>query len=145
MAAATAKTWRPTRARIIPYVLSVVVVAGMAALAVAMPSPWGLGDRIGFVVIGLIVAGVLHILARSRVTAGERGLTVVNGLRTHELEWAEVLGVSMGRGAPWPVLDLADGSTVPVMGIQGSDGERAQRALAELAALIRERGEAAGR
>lgn len=140
----TAATWRPARARIIPYVLAVVVVAGMAVLAVAMPPAWRLGDRVGFVVIGLIVAGVLHILARSRVTADEHGLTVVNGLRVHDLEWAEVLGVSMGSGAPWPVLDLADGSTVQVMGIQASDGDRARRALAELAALIRERGEAPG-
>lgn len=140
-----AVTWRPTRARIIPYVLSVVVVAGMVALAVVMPPPLGLGDRIGFVAIGLIVAGVLHVLARSRVVAGERGLLVVNGLRTHDLEWAQVLGVAMDSGAPWPVLDLADGSTVPVMGIQASDGDRARRALAELAALIREYGEAPGR
>lgn len=138
-------TWRPTRARIIPYVLSVVVVAGMVALAVVMPPPLTMGDRIGFVTLGLIIAGVLHVLARSRVVAGERGLVVVNGLRTHDLEWAEVLGVSMGSGAPWPVLDLADGSTVSVMGIQASDGEHARRAVAELAALVRERGEAPGR
>jgi hypothetical protein len=52
--------------------------------------------------------------------------------------------VSMAEGAPWPTLDLADGSTVAVMGIQSSDGERANRALAELATLIRERGETQG-
>jgi hypothetical protein len=137
-----AATWRPRRARVVPYVLAVVVVAGMAALAVALPAPWAIGDRVGLVAIGLVIAGVLHILARSRATADDRGLVVVNGLRTHEYEWAEVLGVSMGEGAPWPTLDLADGSTVPVMGIQASDGERANRADAELAALVHERGEA---
>jgi hypothetical protein len=139
----TTATWRPSRARIIPYVLAVVVVAGMVVLAVAMPSTWGLGDRIGLVVIGLIVAGVLHMLARSRITADDRGLTVVNGLRTHEYEWAEVIGVSMAEGAPWPTLDLADGSTLPAMGIQASDGDRARLAVAELAALVQRRGEAA--
>jgi hypothetical protein len=138
----TTATWRPRRARIIPYVLAVVVVAGMVVLAVAMPSNWALGDRIGLVVIGLIIASVLHMLARSRVTADDRGLIVVNGLRTHEYEWAEILGVSMGEGAPWPTLDLADGSTIPAMGIQASDGDRAHRAVAELAALVHERGEA---
>jgi hypothetical protein len=136
-------TWRPRRARVIPYVLAVVVVAGMVVLAVAMPPNWALGDRIGLVVIGLIIAWVLHVLARSRVTADDRGLTVVNGLRTHRLEWAEVLGVSMGEGAPWPTLDVADGSVIPVMGIQSSDGDRARRAVAELAAMVHERGEAA--
>ncbi|MEV0398998.1 PH domain-containing protein [Actinoallomurus sp. NPDC050550] len=140
----TTATWRPRRARIVPYVLATVVVAGMIALAVVMPAPWSLGDRIGLVAIGLIVAGILHMLARSRVTADPDGVTVVNGLRTHEYEWAEVLGVSMAEGAPWPSLDLADGSTVAVMGIQSSDGERANRALAELATLIRERGETTG-
>lgn len=140
----TTATWRPRRARIVPYVLATVVVVGMIALAVVMPAPWSLGDRIGLVAIGLIVAGILHMLARSRVTADPDGVTVVNGLRTHEYEWAEVLGVSMAEGAPWPSLDLADGSTVAVMGIQSSDGERANRALAELATLIRERGETTG-
>jgi len=140
----TAETWRPYWPRIIPYVLAAVVVAGMVVLAVAMPSNWALGDRIGLVVIGLMVAGVLHMLARSRVTADDRGLIVVNGLRTHEYEWAEVLGVSMGEGAPWPTLDLADGSTLPAMGIQASDGDRARRAVAELATLVHERGEAGG-
>ncbi|MDN3358380.1 PH domain-containing protein [Actinomadura sp. DC4] len=138
----TAATWRPRRARIVPYVLAVIVVAGMVVLAVVMPSNWHLGDRIGLVVIGLIVAGILHMLARSRITADDRGVTVVNGLRTHEYEWAEVLGVSMTEGAPWPTLDLADGSTIPAMGIQASDGDRAFLAVAELAALVHERGEA---
>jgi hypothetical protein len=137
-----AATWRPRRVRIISYALAVVVVAGMVALAVGMPSNWGLGDRIGLVFIGLVVAGILHILARSRVTADDRGLTVVNGLRTHEYEWAEVLAVSMPEGAPWPSLDLADGLTLPAMGIQASDGDRAHRAVAELATLLHERGEA---
>ena len=106
----TPATWRPRRARIISYSLSVVVVAGMALIAVGMPSNWGVGDRIGLVVVALLIAWVLHILGRSRVTADDRGLTVVNGLRTREFEWAEVLGVTMGEGAPWPTLDAADGS-----------------------------------
>ena len=139
----TAATWRPGRARTIPYVLAVVVVAGMVALAAAMPSNWALGDRIGLVVIGLIVAGILHMLARSRVVADDRGLTLVNALRTHEYEWAEVLGVTMTEGAPWPTIDLADGSAVAAMGIQASDGDRARLAVAELAAMVHARGEAA--
>jgi Bacterial PH domain len=141
----TTVTWRPRRARIVPYVLATVVVLSMIVLAVVMPAPWALGDRIGLVAIGLAVAGILHMLARSRVTAEDDGVTVVNGLRTHEYEWAELLGISMAEGAPWPTLDLADGSTIAVMGIQSSDGERANRALAELAALIHERGEAKDR
>ena len=114
----------------------------MVVLAVAMPAPWALGDRLGLVAIGLLIALVLHWLARSKVVADDAGLTLVNGLRTHEYEWAEILGVSMGEGAPWPTFDLADGSTAVAMGIQASDGERAHRAVAELAGMIHERGEA---
>ena len=145
MTGTTRATWRPHRARIIPYVLAVVVVGGMVVLAAAMPPDWALGDRVGLVVIALIIAWILHVLARSRVTADDRGLTVVNGLRAHEYEWAEVLGVSMAEGAPWPTLDVADGSAVAVMGIQASDGDRARRAVAELATMVHERGEAADR
>ena len=34
------------------------------------------------------------------------------------------------------MLDLADGTTRPAMGIQGSDGDRARRASAQLRALL---------
>ena len=37
---------------------------------------------------------------------------------------------------PWAVLDLADGTSQPAMGIQGSDGARARRAVAELRLLL---------
>ena len=63
-------------------------------------------------------------------------LVVVNGYRRHEYEWAEVLAVHLPPGAPWAVLDLADGTSAPAMGIQGSDGGRARRAVRELRALI---------
>ena len=69
MTGTTRATWRPHRARIIPYVLAVVVVGGMVVLAAAMPPDWALGDRVGLVVIALIIAWILHVLARSRVTA----------------------------------------------------------------------------
>ena len=42
----------------------------------------------------------------------------------------------MPPGAPWATLDLADGTTVPVMGIQGSDGQRARRAVRDLRTLV---------
>ena len=36
-------------------------------------------------------------------------------------------------GAPWATLDLSDGTTVSAMGIQGSDGARARRAVRDRA------------
>ncbi|WP_435769148.1 PH domain-containing protein [Nocardioides sp. SYSU DS0651] len=88
---------------------------------------------IGFVLVGLLL---LNGMARSRVDATDRGLTVVNGYRKRGLEWAEVVALRMPVGAPWPSLDLSDGTTVPVMGVHASDGERARRAVLELKALV---------
>ena len=64
---------------------------------------------------------------------------VVNGYRKRELDWAEVVAVNMPPGAPWAVLDLADGTSTPAMGIQGSDGARARTAVRELRSVLAER------
>ena len=63
-------------------------------------------------------------------------LVVVNGYRRREYEWAQVIAVRLPPGAPWVTLDLADGTTVSVMAIQGSDGDRARVALRELKSLV---------
>jgi hypothetical protein len=138
-------TWRPRWAPIVAYGLAVVMVVGMAALAFTLPPEYGTGDRAGIVIFGLLVAAVLHLLGRLRVEADERGITVVNPLRVHRFEWPQVIDVTMAEGDPWPRLDLADGSTVGAMGIQSAERRRAERAVAELSALIRAHGEAPDR
>jgi hypothetical protein len=59
----------------------------------------------------------------------------VNGYRKREYEWPEIVGVHLPPGAPWATLDLSDGSTATALAIQGSDGERARRAVRDLRAL----------
>jgi len=135
-------TWRPRRSRRMSAVLAVVVMITMITLAIVIAPPFKVVDRVALVLFGTAIAGLLYLLGRSRVTADADGLTVVNPARTRRLEWAEVVRVNMGEGEPWPTLDLADGSTVSAMGIQRSDGDRARQALAELRALLHERGEA---
>jgi hypothetical protein len=98
-------------------------------------------DRVLMVVFGLAVAWVLHMLARCRVVADDAGLTVVNAFRTRRLAWPEVLGVSMVEGDPWPTLDLADGTSIGAMGVNGAEKALAARQLAELKALLRTRSE----
>ncbi|CAN5665202.1 PH domain-containing protein [soil metagenome] len=85
---------------------------------------------------GLLGFACLYALIRSRVEAREDRLVVVNGYRRHEYAWAEVIAVRLNPGAPWVTLDLADGTAAPAMGIQGSDGVRAKRAVRELRALV---------
>jgi hypothetical protein len=135
-------TWRPRRSRRMAIVLAVVAVLTMTTLAIVVAPQFGLADRIGLVLLGLAIAGLLYLLGRCRVTAGTEGLTLVNPVRTMRLEWAEILRVNMSEGEPWPTLDIADGSTVSAMGIQRSDGDRARQAVAELRALLHEHGEA---
>lgn len=136
-------TWRPRRARVVAYGFGVVVVLGAVVMAVFIAQPFELADRVAIVAFGCAVAWVLHLLGRVRVEADDRGVTIVNAVRTHRVTWPEVLDVTMVAGDPWPRIDLSDGRAVGAMGIQGSEKARAHRATAELMALVRQRGEAA--
>lgn len=134
------RTWRPFGPRVAAAVFAVVLVGGFAWLW------WSFDDLTREQVSGLqratvvlfVVAAVvlLFALARSRITASDAGLVVVNGYRKRTLEWAQVVRVSMPPGAPWPRLDLDDGTTIPAMGIHASDGLRARTQVAELRALV---------
>lgn len=133
--------WRPRWTRVIAYTTAGVIVLGMIALAVVLPAPYGPVDRVGIVLFGCGIAWLLHKLAHCRVSADEQGVTVVNPFRTHRYAWAQVLGVHMAVGDPWPTLDLADGNSIGAMGIQGAERAFAARATAELQGLLRQRGE----
>jgi hypothetical protein len=133
-------TWRPLGVR-----LAVIVFGGMLVLICAFawfgfdPSVrarFTFFQRSTLVFLGLLAASVGYALARSRVVADEAGLTVVNGYRRHVYAWAQVVAIRLPPGAPWASLDLADGTTMSVMAIQGSDGDRAQAAVRGVRALI---------
>jgi hypothetical protein len=134
-------TWRPHRTRTIIYSVAAILAGSMTAIAATLPSdggePWPLPDRIAFACIGFAGALVLMVLARPKAVADAGGLTVVNMLRTHRLEWAQIVTVNLRSGDPWVLLDLDDGTTLSVMGIQPADGLTAARtAVAELRALV---------
>ena len=63
-------------------------------------------------------------------------LVVVNGFRTRQLDWEEVIAIHLPDGAPWATLDLADGTTISAMAFQGSDGRRARDGVRQVRALI---------
>jgi hypothetical protein len=133
-------TWRPRRTRRVTLGAALVVLAVAVVVAVALPAgggaPWGVADRVGVVLVCALVAGVLAMLARPRVTADRAGLTVVNLVRVRRLAYAEVVRVQLRDGDPWVVLDLADGDTLAAMGIQASEGPRAVEEAARLRAVV---------
>jgi hypothetical protein len=133
-------TWRPLG----PRVVGIAVGSGLLVICVFA---WFTFDEetqekfTAFQLGTLFVLGALgftglHALTRSRIEAHQDGLVVVNGYRRREYAWAQVIAVHLPPGAPWVTLDLADGETVSAMGIQGSDGARAQQAARDLRQLV---------
>ncbi len=135
------RTWRPRSVRWVAYGLALLIMVTAVVMAVVMPEVWGFMDRFLMVGLGLVIAAGLHLVARPRLVATEEGVTVVNSIRTHVLSWTEVVDIRMPVGEPWPSVDLSDGTTLAVMGIQSADGVVAHRSLAEFRALLEERGE----
>jgi hypothetical protein len=133
-------TWRPLGPRIASAIAGGTLFAIVAMLWIsfddetrASVTPFQRGTVL--FLLGLMFA-VLFALVRSKVQAHPDRLVVVNGFRRHEYDWAEVVAVRLGTGAPWVSLDLADGTSAPAIGIQASDGLRAKRAVAQLRLLL---------
>jgi hypothetical protein len=134
-------TWRPSRTRVIVFVVAVLMASSMSLVAALLPSdggaPWPLADRIAFGAIGFVGAAVLCVLARPKVVADDRGVTIVNMLRTHRLEWPQIVRVNLRPGDPWVLLDMDSGDTLAAMGIQPSNGpQSARQAVADLRSLV---------
>jgi hypothetical protein len=113
--------WLPRRSRAVAYTVAAALVAGSVVFAVLLPSRFQLPDRIGVVAFFCGIGWVLYMLGRSRVTADERGVTLVNAFRVHRYEWAELIGVHMAVGDPWP------GSTSPTAPASARWASRARR------------------
>jgi Bacterial PH domain len=133
--------WRPRRGRVVPHALAALSLGAIVVVALVVPT-FQVADRLALIILGGAIAVALYFFGRCELRAAASGLTVVNILRTTELDWAEVLDARMEPGEPWPTLDLADGTTMAAMGIQSTDGKHARQAVAELRDLIAQRGEA---
>ncbi|CAL9577611.1 putative protein [Streptomyces sp. enrichment culture] len=125
-------TFRPGRTRAVLLTAAVVLFVTITAVALLLER-LGPAERLSFVVTAALLDSVLLLLARPRVVADESGVTVVNLTRTRRLEWAEILRVNLRTGDPWVFLDLSDGTSLPVLGIQ--PGIARQRAIADAKAL----------
>ncbi|MFI1420723.1 PH domain-containing protein [Streptomyces sp. NPDC020731] len=125
-------TFRPGRTRVVLLTAGTALFAVITLIALLLDQ-LGPGERISFVFTAALLAGVLFLLARPKVTADEAGVTVVNIVSRRRLEWAEILRVNLRPGDPWVFLDLSDGTSLPALGIQ--PGIARQRAIADARAL----------
>lgn len=134
------RTWRPFGTRIAGTVAGGGLVAVCVGVAIAfgpeLRAEFTTFQRLTLLVLGGMLVAVWYALVRCRITATEEGLTVINGYRRLHYAWAQVVAIRLPQGAPWARLDLSDGTSAPVLGIQGSDGPRARAHVAEVRALI---------
>jgi hypothetical protein len=121
-------------------ILGVVLVGASLGMWFGMPEDtrdaFSWPQTLTIAAVLLIIVGALYLLGHSRLRADEKGLTVVNLTRTRHLAWTQVVGVTFRQGYAWARLDVDDGTTIPVMGIQSADGPRGRAAARELAELI---------
>jgi len=141
-------TWRPFGVR----VAGTIFGAGLLAVCVmtwvgfddATRAKFTMFQRGTLIFFGVLAFVVWFALMRSRVVAEASRLVVVNGYRRREYAWPQVVAVRLPPGAPWVTLDLADGTSAAAMGIQGSDGGRAKKAVRELRAVADHQTRSAG-
>lgn len=132
-------TFRPRRTRVVLATAGAVIFATLTAIGVTLSL--NLGERVSFVVTGLLFLGGLLLLGRPKVVAADDGVTVTNLTHRRHLAWAEILRVNLGPGDPWVSLDLADGTSLPAMGIQpGIARQQAEQDARALAGMAAERG-----
>lgn len=132
--------FRPRSARVVTLVLGLLTVAGALAIIVFMPQMdgvvFGPADQAGTAVLALGMCWFLYRQGSVRAVPSEPGMVVRNIIHTRTLEWAEILAVNFGEGAPWVQLDLSDGGTIAVMAIQRADGEHGRSEARRLATLV---------
>lgn len=135
------RPFAPRRGAVVAGITAAVILALTVILVVTLPAGgrfgWSVLDRTLLFAFGGAGAAFVFRYTRLRAVPSPAGLRVVNLIRRHDLEWAEVMGVGFADGAPWPVLELTDTEEVAVMAIQRADGARASSEAARLAALIR--------
>lgn len=141
MADARAELHRPVRpraGRAVSYVLAVVWAAVFVGAAFGFPPIPGRGtlDSVAFVLLAAAGAFFLYRLGAVAVLPSESGLVVRNIVGRTALEWPEVVEVRFDRDSTWGKLDLADGTTMNVLGIQTADGSYAQQEAVRLATLL---------
>jgi hypothetical protein len=135
-------TFRPLSALVVAAASAGCLLVMLVVTAVALPprvrEAFTLVQDITMALFLAAALAILYGIARTRVTTDDEGVHVLNGFRRHDLAWAEIVQVSLARGAPWAVVDTTSGTTVQLMAIQNADGDRAVAAVRALRAQVAE-------
>lgn len=134
---------RPQRLTRVCWGLAVALVVIFSVVAVLLGRPgqstgeaaFGLGDQIGMVFLGLLLAGGALLLTRPRVEADAEQVVVRNVFGRVTLPWTLVRGVRFNRHSPWAVLELLDDDLISVLAVQAADKEYAVTAVRGLRKL----------
>ena len=129
-------TFRPLSALVVAAASAGCLLVMLVVTAVALPprvrAAFTVAQDVTMAFFLAVALAILYGIARTRVSTDDEGIHVLNGFRRHDLAWAEVVQVSLGRGAPWAVADTSAGTTVQLMAIQNADGDRAVAAVRAL-------------
>lgn len=118
-------------------ILVVSLVVGILLRNSADGVSFQTSDQIGVIGVGIVLAAsILIAAARPRLEISRQGLRIRNMVGHRDLEWPLVHAISFPEGAQWPMLQLADDETYPVVAIQAMDRERALVALKALRAAF---------
>ena len=94
-------------------------------------------DQVAMAGLGVVLAGLVLLLARPRLRVGPAGLSVRNLLGDRLVPWSAVVDVSFPIGARWARIDLPDDEYIPLMAIQSVDKERAVAAMDTVRVLLK--------
>jgi Bacterial PH domain len=134
--------FRPRRGRRVALTMTVLTLLIFTGTALLLPGAdpvvggWGALDGLMLVSSGFAVAALLWRFASIRAVPSTGGLVIRNLITTRTLEWAQIISVQFGGGAPWVSVDLDDTDTVAVMAIQKADGAFGRAEAARLSALV---------
>ncbi|MFG1926167.1 PH domain-containing protein [Cryptosporangium sp. NPDC048952] len=137
---------RPHRLTIVCWALAVAVVVIFSVVAVLLGRPtttvdpevgppFGLGDQIGMVFLGFLLAAGVLSLTRPRVVADAEQIKVRNVVGGVTVPWTLVRGVRFDRHSPWAAIELLDDELVSVLAVQAADKQRALDAVRGLRRL----------